>query len=63
MDSEEIFRRARGYEISDNRLREAKRDLGIETAKSGFQGRWLWSWPDSTRLDLLGGSERQNHHL
>lgn len=62
LDSEEIFRRAREFQIGDNRLRDAKRELGIETSKSGFQGRWLCSWPDSTQRDLWGGPER-NHHL
>ena len=63
VDSDEIFRRARGYEISENRLRDAKRELGIEASKSGFQGRWLWSWPCSTRRDLLSSSESHNYHL
>ena len=51
MDSEEIFRRARGYEISDNRLKEAKKDLSIDAWKSGFHGKWMWSWPKQRFLE------------
>ncbi|NLH16316.1 MAG: AAA family ATPase [Phycisphaerae bacterium] len=53
MESEEIFRRARGYEISDNRLREAKKELSVDAFKSGFSGKWMWSWPGQGMLDKI----------
>jgi hypothetical protein len=53
VDSEEIFRRARQYQIGESRLREAKKELSIDAYKSSFNGKWVWAWPGENTLDRV----------
>jgi len=59
MASEAVFERAKDLRIPDNRLKEAKTELGIEAFKSGFQGQWMWSWPRNLPNPTLFQSGRK----
>jgi hypothetical protein len=45
VDSERIIRLAEERGLSRNKLLDAKRDLCIEARKTGFSGKWVWSFP------------------
>ena len=46
----EIFNRARRAGIAEKTLRRAGRDLGVEKAKAGMKGGWVWALPDSAKM-------------
>lgn len=44
--SKELMEHAReGYNVSNNTLRRAQKDLGIVASKSAFAGGWMWALP------------------
>lgn len=45
VDSEEIFKRAKAEGISASTLKRAKRAMGIEAKKAGFEKGWRWELP------------------
>jgi hypothetical protein len=44
----ELFKSARTVGISDRTLQRARKRLGVETEKSGFDGGWGWSLPKAS---------------
>jgi hypothetical protein len=48
-DADELLEIARARGIKDSTLKNAKKELGITSGKSGFDDRWLWRRPRGAR--------------
>jgi hypothetical protein len=47
VEANELIDLARKHDISERTLRDAKKELGIETDKTVFQGDSKWKLPDA----------------
>ena len=54
--AKEVFSAGRDDGYSKDQLKRAKKRLGVETGKNGYQGKWAWSMPAGTFTDNTKGS-------
>ena len=63
--ADEILRRGRRLGHSEPTLRRARKKLGIETSKEGFEGHWKWCLPkasSSLTPSYLTPSQKSHNH-